>query len=114
MSKELTEQWRNGALPESWYYIHLKSNWGNIDCITINYCDEDCVFEEYPDEDIREVLAPVPTYNQFVDVSKKVDELKQQLAEANKILFNVWDCREDREYYAELAESYFEKYGVEK
>lgn len=66
------------------------------------------------DEDIEEVLAPVPTYDQFSQLVKKVEGLKQQLAEANKILFNVLDCREDREYYTELAEFYFEKYGVEK
>ena len=65
MSKELTEQYRYGTLPENWYYVHLKSEWGGIDCITINYCDEDGVFEEYPDEDIKEVLAPVPTYAEF-------------------------------------------------
>ena len=65
MSKELTEQWRNGTLEEGWYYVHLKSEWGGIDCTTINYCDEDGVFEEYPDEDIKEVLEPVPTYAEF-------------------------------------------------
>ena len=33
----LTEQWRNGTLPENWYYVHIKSDWGGIDYITINY-----------------------------------------------------------------------------
>lgn len=65
MSKELTEQWRNSKLEEGWYYVHLKSDWGGIDYITINYCDEDGMFEKYPDEDIKEVLAPVPTYAEF-------------------------------------------------
>lgn len=89
MSKELTEQWRNGTLPENWYYIHLKSNWGNIDCITINYCDEDGVFEEYPDEDIKEVLAPVPDYNTWTDFQKyfvKKLELEVKLKEAYETL----------------------------
>lgn len=81
MSKELTEQWRNGTLPENWYYIHLKSNWGNIDCITINYCDEECIFEEYPDEDIKEVLAEVPDYNQFSKLVKKVEGLRELIIE---------------------------------
>ena len=79
MSKELTEQWREGTLPENWYYIHLKSDWGGIDCITINYCDEDGVFEEYPDEDIKEVLYPVPNYDEY-------KRLQEQLAIATKAL----------------------------
>lgn len=71
-------------------------------------------FVDFDDDDILAVLAPVPAYDQFIEPIEKVDELKQQLKEANEILFNVWNCREDREYYAELAKSYFEKYGVEK
>ena len=100
MSKELTEQWRNGTLPENWYYIHLKSDWGNIDCITINYCDEDGVFEEYPDEDIKEVLAPVPRYSEYQSLKdncelthtrlkgahQKIDKLEKQLEIATKAL----------------------------
>lgn len=72
------------------------------------------LFVDFDDDDILAVLAPVPTYDQFPRLVKKVEKLEKQLKEANKILFNVWDCREDREYYAELAKSYFEKYGVEK
>ena len=128
MSKELTERWRKGKLPENWYYVHLKSNWGGIDCITINYCDEDGVFEEYPDEDIKEVLASVPTYAEFKDLmsnlpyidkcrelTEKVDQLSiisEQLKEANDLLSSVWDCRESREYHSELAENYFKKWGL--
>lgn len=107
MTKTLTEQWKNGTLPENWYYIHLKSNWGNIDCITINYCDKDGVFEEYPDEDIKEVLAPVPTYDQFVELTKKVDELKQQLKEANKIIKKLY-----KESGNPIGCNYLEKWGV--
>lgn len=108
MSKELTEQWRNGWLENGLYYLELKD--GRIE---IDYLDGQ-FFKVFFSSNIKEVLAPVPAYDQFVEPIKKVYELTQQLAEANKILFNVWDCREDREYYAELAKSYFEKYGVEK
>lgn len=79
MSKELTEQWRNRTLSENWYYIHLKSDWGNIDCITINYCDEDGVFEAYPDEDIKEVLAPVPDYSEWKQTEEQVQNLQRMV-----------------------------------
>lgn len=103
MSKELTEQWRNGTLKEGLYWCEITES---------PYVEQ--VHLPCYDDIVVEVLAPVPTYSQFVDVSKKVKALKQQLTEANKILFNVWDCRDEREYYAELAKSYFEKYGAEK
>ena len=79
MTKTLTEQWRNGTLPENWYYIHLESKWGNIDYITINYCDEDGVFEEYPDEDIKEVLAPVPSYDEYNELATKCSQLEEDV-----------------------------------
>lgn len=105
MSKELTEQFFNATLKTGTYYVLGQD--GSID---IDYYGGD----NFQWTVIKEVLAPVPTYDQFVNINKKVKELKQQLTEANKILFNVWDCREDREYYAELAKSYLEKYGAEK
>lgn len=71
-------------------------------------------FVDFDDDDILAVLAPVPAYDQFVELTEKVEKLEKQRKEANKILFSVWDCRDDREYYAKLAESYLEKYGVEK
>ena len=103
MTKTLTEQWREGTLPENWYYIHLKSDWGGIDCITINYCDEDGVFEEYPDEDIKEVLAPVPSYSEYQSLKdncelthtrlkgahQKIDKLEKQLEISTKALKEI-------------------------
>lgn len=128
MSKELTEQWKNGTLPENWYYIHLKSNCGNIDCITINYCDEDGVFEEYPDEDIKEVLAPVPSYDEYNELVQKTHILEKQLEYAERTLKNIRilmtcdpsDMKEIDENFCanqlalETVNGYFEKYGVEK
>lgn len=77
MTKSLTEQWRNGTLPENWYYTHIKSILGNLDCITINYCDEDGVFEEYPDEDIKEVLAPVLSYDEYNGLLQEMHTLEK-------------------------------------
>lgn len=83
MSKELTEQWRNGTLPCDSYYLKLISGATRADFF------EGLKFCYFNSEDIEEVLAPVPTYDQFSQLVKKVEGLKQQLKEANKILFNV-------------------------
>ena len=50
--------------------------------------------------------------HQIADLSKKVEKLEKRLEDANKILWEVNDCRESREYYAELVYSYYEKWGI--
>lgn len=125
MSKELTEKWRNGTLPENWYYIHLKSDWGGIDCITINYCDEDGVFEEYPDEDIKEVVAPVPSYDEYNEFMQKIHILEKQLSSISEQLKEANDViKKYRRFEVALkvekgtligvypAIDYLEKWGV--
>ena len=88
MSKSLTEKWKNGKLEENWYYIHLKSQYfGDIDCITINYCDEDGCFEEYPDEDIVEVITAVPSYYEYKELIRKNERLEYD----NEALDNIRD-----------------------
>jgi hypothetical protein len=42
----------------------------------------------------------------------KCERLEEQLKEANELLWKIQDCREDREYYSELAYNYLEKWGV--
>lgn len=85
-------------------------------------------FVDFDDDDILAVLAPVPTYGQFVDVSKKVEELKQQLEYAERTLKNIRilmtcdpsDMKEIDENFCanqlalETVNGYFEKYGAEK
>jgi len=63
MTKTLTEQWREGKLPDGWYYVHLTTPSG----IDITPILEMPMGEKYfRDFDERgyeiEVLAPVPTY----------------------------------------------------
>ena len=125
MSKELTEHWRNGTLSENWYYIHLKSDWGGIDCITINYCDEDGVFEEYPDEDIKEVLAPVLSFDEYNELVQKIHILEKQLSSISEQLKEANDViKKYRRFEVALkvekgtligvypAIDYLEKWGV--
>lgn len=121
MTKKLTEQWRNGTLKEGYYYIENKSQ--SIKFVEIDYYNvfgDTRYWSGCDDEDIEEVLAPVPTYEEWKAAyecqlmeSEEVLTLKQQLKEAKKILYDVWDCRGSREYYAEKAKEYFEKWGVE-
>lgn len=83
MSKELTDKWERGELHIGAYYLKLISGALQVDFF------EGLKFCYFNSEDIEEVLAPVPTYDQFVDVSKKVEELKLQLEYAERTLKNI-------------------------
>lgn len=130
MSKELTEQWRNETLEEGWYYV-----------LYVDGSDSDCDYWnglewhfDYPP--VKEVLAPVPTYDQFVELTEKSNQFSQmekkvhilneanmnlknvignfakQLKEAERLLVELhWQVKGD---LLQRSIDYFEKYGVEK
>ena len=56
---DLTEQWKSGELEQGWYYI----NSGDIDYKYSKYNSAD--FFVTPHEDIKKVLAPVPSYGEW-------------------------------------------------
>jgi len=62
MSKELTEKWKNGTLPEDCYYFLTKNGHIRKDRTCFySHTDEQC-FCFTSNKDIEEVLAPVPSY----------------------------------------------------
>ena len=82
MTKTLTEQWREGKLPENTYYVQfICGRYGIYE------------FEQFKgfgfDNDlayIKEVLAPVPSYDHFSQLVKKVKKLEQQLKSARNVI----------------------------
>ena len=75
MTKTLTEQWKDGKLPENTYYVQfICGRYGIYE------------FEQFKgfgfDNDlayIKEVLAPVPSYDEY-------KRLQEQLKEANEVI----------------------------
>lgn len=65
---DLTDKWKKGELPAEWYYVKFDTT-DNI-YITFyakserhfNYCGI-----HIPEDEITEVLAPVPSYNEWKD-----------------------------------------------
>ena len=94
MSKELTEKYGFGKLPDGWYYVHLTTPSG----IDITPILEMPMGEKYfRDFDERgyeiEVLAPVPSYEKVKHwdecankIMYEVEKLQKQLAIATKAL----------------------------
>ena len=126
MTKTLTEQWREGTLPDGKYYIKLEPNF--TERYDVGY-SEGGDFVLYNIEDIEEVLAPVPDYKMFqlligeqkfteemleniinirteellklnAEYIKRVKKLEKKLAIATKALK---DCYNDMKYCAVLT-----------
>ena len=104
----LTEKWDKGELPEGDYYIKRR----NGDFLYDNI-DTSGVWRNSIDEDILEVLAPVPSYQEYLDseshcavysdVNKSLKEENQQLKELlSKCLDELAEF--NNSYYPETQE----------
>ena len=69
---DLTEQWKKGELPDGFYYFKMPD--GAIE-IASEY--RLIRYNLTKDADKIEVLAPVPSYDHFVELTEKVKENKQ-------------------------------------
>jgi|GEM_PF-1274561 len=100
MSKELTRAWKAGKLNDGLYYIRLEDDttpiaeletWCRYNIDEPNELTQD--FFGYPKNIISEVLSPVPSYGQFVELTEKVKELEQDV----KTLTNNYKLLEDKQ-----------------
>lgn len=78
MTKSLTEQWKNGKLPVGEYYIKTKrwgcdGKWHYNRKEDVDYFDGDWRF--YQDYSVKEVLAPVPSYDEHCGFVQKMQIL---------------------------------------
>ena len=84
MTKTLTEQWREGTLPENCYYILTKN--GHIEKDRTRFCsytDEQC-FCFTVNRDIEEVLAPVPSYDEYLYLKTNNDHWNKEAIRISK------------------------------
>lgn len=74
MTKTLTEQWREGTLPEGCYYILEKNGHVRTERTCFySYIEEQC-FCFTSNKDIEEVLAPVPSYDEWKQAKENIDK----------------------------------------
>ena len=81
----LTEQWKKGELKTGWYYVLLFSNEEYIAFINGNWVVDDRLVEA----DIKEVLAPVPSYQENQQLKYLLREWVQFETEENPNDFTV-------------------------
>ena len=91
MTKTLTEQWREGTLPRGGYYIKLLDG-------SIKQTDYDNISKTFDTEyfrynkSVKEVLAPVPSYDEYKQLVSETDKLEKKLEIATKALKEYARC----------------------
>ena len=88
-SEQLTEQWKKGEIPNGYYWIRL--SWGGM-IIMAYYTGFDGLFElddhYYDSDEISEVLAPVPSYEEWQasETSIAYNELLEENTKLKELL----------------------------
>ena len=131
MTKTLTEQWKKKELKDGDYYLLNKA--GDIVCDY--YIEILGHFDSVLTENVKEVLAPVPSYDVWKNIKEQwkvaipqIERLQEQLNEANTILKSYanrdnWSSIMDGCGYSDnalyvddhgysSAENYLKKWGV--
>lgn len=125
MSKKLTEQWRNGSIQETYYYVKCPWSDGEVD---IRYVHNGV-------DDWKEIIAPVPSYDEwqelqeasdglsktmfkslmdrFVKADEERERLEDRLKEAESLIYYVANNSKYGPIY-EPTYVYCQKYGVKK
>jgi len=85
MTKTLTEQWRGVKLPQSCYYI---KNQDDEEHIAYDVGLNDIMFDG-KFVFVQEVLAPVPSYDEFKRLQEQIKELKYYRDRAHKALCEI-------------------------
>lgn len=85
----LTELWNKGKLPEGDYYIKRRNGYLPYDNI-----DSHGIWRNTIDEDIIEVLAEVPTYEEYWHMISCLNDQTEILNENAKLKELLKDCKD--------------------
>lgn len=130
--EELTEDWKVGKLDwNKFYYIKLTSGEICIDYANgayfVNGKPQEITMDYTTDEDVKQILAPVPSYDEYKAIQEELAELKEKIKkreeliqclgsnideldvkksvliiENNKLRGLLKECKEELEYHSEL------------
>lgn len=82
MSKELTEKWRNGTLKNGYYYVTSFIGWSS----EVKEIIHPFFLSNKAMGDIKEVVAPVPSYDEYNEFMQKIHILEKQLSSISEKL----------------------------
>lgn len=97
MSKKLTEKFQDGSFKYGIYYCKTEEDGiKRIKKLELYHdgCDHGYAKtfgcnDDYPYEDIKEVLAPVPSYDEYKQLISKTEQLEKKLETATKALKKI-------------------------
>ena len=140
MNKELTEQWRDGTLPQGYYYTKITNMLDKERIMIDYYIPELHHFEVMPTEYVKEVIVEAPSYEEYQDIIQQnvnqesaietyiedIKRLQEQLNEANKTIKKAQElcpdknvmlmCNPARPSFGmmtnDVLTNYLEKWGV--
>lgn len=93
MTKSLTEQWKDGELEEGYYYLIVKDMDGIIiDSFDTWYHVKGNPVKQFTYVDIQEVLAPVPTFDEYKKLKEKLSIALETLGQIAKLSDNTVDA----------------------
>ena len=76
MTKALTEQWREGTLNGGYYYLKMKDGNIFIDHTEYIFWAHEIRWETKDSSYVKEVLAPVPRYDEYKELTQRVGRLE--------------------------------------
>lgn len=118
--KTLTEQLKDGTLKEGYYYIFVKDMDGIIiDSFDTWYHVKGNPVKQFTYVDIQEVIAPVPTYDEYKELKEERDYFQKTMFERNANIKELQERLKEAEYILDemgwadrgLIDDYFEKWG---
>ena len=141
MKKTLTEQWREGTLNGGYYYLKMKDGNIFIDHTEYIFWAHEIRWETKDSSYVKEVLAPVPIYDEYKELTQRVGrleldnevledvvqecnkrglenkKLQEQLKEANKLLKTAGYGSKEKMFplpyvCPEECRNYLKKWGV--
>lgn len=118
-SQDLTEKWRKGELPDGWYWVKKKTCEEYIDKVYFWYdtfIDGDVPLDN---DKVIEVLAKVPSYEEYERILVENDNLKQTRdaldCAVTQLREDITDYKETiDEQERELSDSAFREDNLEK
>ena len=91
MTKTLTEQWREGTLDGGYYYLKMKDGNVFIDHTEYIFWSHEIRWETKDSSYIKEVLSPVPNYEEYKELVRKSDKLDKIMSDSAT---NQGDCQQ--------------------
>lgn len=103
LSVNLTEKWKNGQLEGfKWYYVKFKT--GDIDICWLTEWSNDELrtggqyFDGIEDEKVLEILAPVPSYDEWKNTTHALEADHEAIKMQDKTIDRLVDSGKQRSY----------------